>query len=156
MNGSVYWDTYKTLMLVDLGYAGTTQNKIGNILEQELTISVSGCYLIVAETPDWDKNLTGLITPNEFDWRTIITLTNHIASFEMLCSSNDRSVTDYDNEGNPLWDENTNTKGNLANIITIQQFALGFIASHHLRPLAASNAVLAHSAAIDLQPQRGC
>ena len=90
----------ETLMLVDLGYEGTTQNKIGHILEQELNIKIIGHYLIVQQTPDWQDNRTGSIAPDRYDYRLISTLTRHIATFELLCSSNDFSATHYDKEGN--------------------------------------------------------
>ncbi len=116
-----------TLMLIDLGYEGTTQNRLGNILEKELGVYIVGCYLIVAHTPDWERKRTGLITPVDYDWRVILSLTNHIASFELLCSSNDNSVIDYDLLGDPVYELNDMPQSMLDKVRKIQSHAINFI-----------------------------
>ncbi|GKW10573.1 hypothetical protein PEC301899_08550 [Pectobacterium carotovorum subsp. carotovorum] len=120
----------ETLMLIDLGYEGTTQNRLSDILEKELGIFIVGCYMIVAHTPDWKKNRTGLITPENYDWRVILSLTNHIASFELLCSSNDNSVVDYDLSGNPVYESNAIAPSALDRVKEIQYHAISFVESN--------------------------
>ncbi|KHS87004.1 MULTISPECIES: hypothetical protein [Pectobacterium] len=141
-----------TLMLIDLGYEGTTQNRLSNILEKELGIDVVGCYFIVSHTPDWDKNRTGLISPHGYDWRIILSLTNHIASFELLCSSNDNSVVDYDLLGEPIYESNSISHSILEKISKIQNQAIKFIElnSKDSEQCFFDECVLSESAVIDI------
>jgi hypothetical protein len=91
-----------TLMLIDLGYSGTTQNLLAGLLEKALSIQVRGCYLIAAWVPGWRKNRTAMIDPDRAEYRTIRALTQFITPFEMLCSSHARSVVDYSATGEPV------------------------------------------------------
>lgn len=137
-----------TLLLVDLGYSGTTQNKLSSILEEELKIIIRGCYLIVGETPNWDSNRCGLINPRDHDWRIISTLTNHIASFEMLCSSNDKSVIDYDHDGNYLGDHIESELNE--DIINIQKHAIDFVKLNINKEVDINDPLVRDGVAIDL------
>lgn len=114
----------ETLMLVDLGYAGTAQNLLGPLLEKTLDIKVHGCYLIAAWTPGWHNNRTALINPDTADFRFIRTLTRFIASFEMLCSSHGFSVVDYSEDGEPFGEGESPSKNMLSSISAIQREAI--------------------------------
>ncbi|KFX17670.1 xsa-associated protein [Pectobacterium atrosepticum ICMP 1526] len=141
-----------TLMLIDLGYEGTTQNKLSDILEKELGIYIVGCYFIVSHTPDWERNRTGLISPRDYDWRIILSLTNHIASFELLCSSNDNSVVDYDLSGDPIYELNSISYSILEKISEIQIQAIKFIElnSKDVTQIFEDDSVLSESAVADI------
>ncbi|WP_442798700.1 hypothetical protein [Pantoea vagans] len=138
-----------TLMLIDLGYAGTTQNLLGPLLESALNIQVRGCYLIAAWTPGWKKNRTALINPDMADFRFIRTLTRFIASFEMLCSSHDFSVVDYSEEGEPLGEDAGLLKNKLVPVCEIQREALSCVRLAGEQSIPYSQA-LRDSVAIDL------
>jgi len=138
-----------TLMLVDLGYAGTAQNLLGPLLEQALTVQVRGCYLIAAWTPGWKENRTGLVNPDTADFRLIRTLTRFIASFEMLCSSHTLSVVDYNEAGEPVGEGASPSDQMLSIIRAIQREALNCVRLAGEQAIPASQA-LWDSAAIDL------
>jgi len=117
------------LLLVDLGYEGTTQNLLQDILQKELSITIEGCYMIVAYTPEWKKNRTGVVNPDNIDYRSIKTLTNHIAIYESLCSSHENSTIDYSDTGIPVGEKPAISTQHLSTIRTIQEEALFFISS---------------------------
>lgn len=141
----------ETLLLVDLGYAGTTQNKLAPILEKELDIKIEGCYLIVSPTSGWQKNRTGVVAPDRYDHRVISTLTTFIAAFEILSSSNDFSVADYEEDGTPTGKTDI-SEAHFARIRAAQQHALDFIRSNKnaLRDATFSREALSDSVIIDL------
>jgi FMN phosphatase YigB (HAD superfamily) len=141
-----------TLCLIDLGYEGTTQNKIANILENEMNINVMGIYLIASHTPYWNENRFGMISPADYDARFISTLTNHIAAFEALCSSHDGSVSDYHADGKAMQEQKVGDSNWLTTIRSIQHYALKFIISFskYDQAPAFNHKFLSDSVAIDL------
>jgi len=139
----------ETLMLVDLGYAGTAQNLLGELLEKALDIKVRGCYLIAAWTPGWHKNRTALVNPDNADFRFIRTLTRFIASFEMLCSSHGFSVVDYSEDGEPIGEGETPSEDMLSSIVALQREAIRCVRLADEQAIPNSQA-LWDSAAIEL------
>lgn len=118
----------ETLVFIDLGYEGTTQNRLSAVLEKELDITVKGCYLIARFVAGWRENRFGLLNPDTVDYRTLSTLTQFIASFEMLCSSHDGTVVDYLENGEPV-QEQAASHDWLIRLREIQDEALAFIRS---------------------------
>jgi len=139
----------ETLMLVDLGYAGTAQNLLAPLLEKALNIHVRGCYLIAAWTPGWHHNRTALVNPDNADFRFIRTLTRFIASFEMLCSSHGFSVVDYSENGEPIGESESPSANMLSSIAAIQREAIRCVRLADEQAIPDS-AALWDSAAIDL------
>lgn len=92
-----------TLVLVDLGYTGTTQVLLEPVLRREMNIDVLGRYLIAVRIPDWDKNRRGLLDASWIDERCMHTLINYIALLEQACTCNEGSVVDYDEDGNVVY-----------------------------------------------------
>ena len=92
-----------TLMFVDLGYTGTTQQKLAPIFRDELGVEVVGCYLIALPTPGAELSRKGLLDSSCCDSRTLTMLTNYIAMVEQICTENQNSVVDYDEQGNPIF-----------------------------------------------------
>lgn len=117
------------LLLIDLGYEGTTQNLLQNILQDELMVTMDGCYMITAYTPEWKRSRTGMINPDNIDYRSIKALTNHIAIYESLCSSHKKSTIDYAENGDPIGEETTMNIHHLSIIKNIQEEALFFLES---------------------------
>lgn len=139
----------ETLMLIDLGYAGTAQNLLAPLLEETLNIQVRGCYLIAAWTAGWQQNRTALVNPDTADFRLIRTLTRFIASFEMLCSSHGFSVVDYTDDGEPIGEGVMHSEKMISAVKAIQHEALRCVRQAGERAIPASPA-LWDSAAIDL------
>lgn len=93
-----------TLVLVDLGYEGTAQRELGPVLADELGVTVTGRYLMAARVPGWEQTRSGLFDPSWCDDRVTAALVPHIALLEDICTSDDASVVDYTNDGEPVFD----------------------------------------------------
>lgn len=93
-----------TLMLVDLGYSGTAQRRLTPAFKQ-LGVEVIGRYLISLRVPGWDVNRRGLLDPSWCDDKAMQTIVFYIMLLEQLSTSNERSVVDYDEEGNAIYSD---------------------------------------------------
>lgn len=91
-----------TLVLVDLGYSGTTQRRLTPVFA-EMGVEVLGRYLIALRIPGWEHNRKGLIDASWCDDRTMHAMVSYISLLEQLCTSNENSVIDYDGNGNPIY-----------------------------------------------------
>jgi FMN phosphatase YigB (HAD superfamily) len=109
-----------TLILVDLGYSGTTQRLLAPILENEFQINVIGRYLISLPVPQWNYNRRGLLDPGNCDEKSLMTLVKYVALLEQLSTCNEKSVIDYDNHGNPIFSNNPLKKGQFNKLTEIQ------------------------------------
>ncbi|HEY3497026.1 MAG TPA: HAD family hydrolase [Polyangiaceae bacterium] len=94
-----------TLVLVDLGYEGTAQRELGPVLADELGVKVTGRYLLASRVPGWQKTRSGLFDPSSCDDRLLATLVPYVALLEDICTTDDPSVIDYDDDGNPVFGE---------------------------------------------------
>lgn len=116
-----------TLLLVDLGYKGTTQNKLGPIFKEELGIDVIGRYLISVTTPNWEKSRRGLLDPSWCDDKSMMSIINYIGLLEKLCASGGKSVINYSENGNPLFSDNQIAEKQHQQLHEIQQRAIQFV-----------------------------
>lgn len=92
----------ETLVMVDLGYEGTAQRELQPVFEDELGVEVQGRYMLVVRTPGWESSRRGLLDPALCDDRTLMTLVPYIALVEDLCTSDEGSVLDYTEAGEPI------------------------------------------------------
>ncbi len=115
-----------TLVLVDLGYEGTTQRQLARIFEDELGVEVVGRYLIVSRTPGWQEARRGLIDPSNTDDRAIAGMLRYIALLEMICTKPDRSVVDYSDGGEPIYAEHVVAQAQFERMRPVQEHAIGF------------------------------
>lgn len=138
----------ETLLLVDIGYDGTTQNRLSPLLEKALGITVRGCYLIASFVAGWQANRSGVINPNTVDARLIETLKQFISSFEMLCSSHTGSSHDYTEGGEVIVVEHDEAPW-LSSIRAAQDAAIEFIREADTLNLPLNQA-MRDSVAIDL------
>lgn len=90
------------VLLVDLGYAGTVQDRIAPVIESLFAARVSGRYLLLRDLPGWQDAKRGFIGPDKVDGRAIDTLCDVIALFEQLCTVEQGSVIDYTEAGEPV------------------------------------------------------
>ena len=116
-----------TLVLVDLGYSGTTQRLLGPILRDELGVEVIGRYLISLSVAGWKTSRQGLLDRSWCDERTMMTLVAYIALIEQLCTANEKSVIDYDENGDPIYLESSLSKQQYSDLDTVQAECLRFI-----------------------------
>lgn len=117
-----------TLVLIDLGYTGTTHKLLAPIFKKEQQIEVVARYLISLYLPGWDAlSRRGLIDASWCDSRSMHALVLYIALFEQLCTSNTNSVIDYTEEGAPIFSESKIGKQQQVQLESIQEYCLQFI-----------------------------
>lgn len=91
-----------TVMLVDLGYAGTAQNRLQDLIEREFGVSVTGRYLLLRDVPRGSDRKRGFFGPDRLDARALETLVSFVAALEQACTAQTGSVIDYSTDGEPL------------------------------------------------------
>jgi predicted HAD superfamily hydrolase len=116
-----------SLLFVDLGYSGTTQSKLADIIKRELNVDVSGCYLIASDSYSKIDNRTGLINYLDHDYRIINSLTgNSISTFEMVCAKSSGSAKDYDENGYSVHYDQILTENQLKLVSEMQNYSIKF------------------------------
>ncbi len=144
-----------TLLFVDLGYSGTAQTMLKDVLKEDLGVDVHGAYLLADHSAPVSGDRRGLIDAAHVDPRIVRVLTNNqIAALEMLCTSDAPSTVGYTDEGAPVYAGAALDAAQHAAVAAIQQGVLDFIAALRaldapFRPHAGVEE-LARQAAIDL------
>jgi FMN phosphatase YigB (HAD superfamily) len=90
------------VILADLGYHGSVQDKIAPMLEQRMGLRVAGRYLLLREEQPTGLDKKGLIDTRHYDFRTVDALCDPIAVVEQLCTVAQGSVVDYKWDGSPV------------------------------------------------------
>lgn len=116
-----------TLVFVDLGYTGTSQLRLQSLFKEEMNVEIVGRYLIALRTPRWEQTRAGLLDPSWCDDRTMQTIVNYIALLEQICTSNEKSVIDYSENGEPIYSSTSMTKAQHGKLDLIQAEVLQFI-----------------------------
>lgn len=118
-----------TAVFVDLGYQGSAQRLLEPVFRDEWGVEIAGRYLLCARTPGWERSRRGLIDPSWCDDRAIASLVPYVAVLENLCTSSDRSVVDYTDDGEPVLDEEALIADEQhRRVARIQEEALRFVA----------------------------
>lgn len=91
-----------TLMLIDLGYNGSVQNRVDELLRQELKVHVAGRYLLLREQDRRNVDKRGLISLDHYDALTLEALCHNVALVEQVCTTATGSVVDYEEDGTPI------------------------------------------------------
>jgi FMN phosphatase YigB (HAD superfamily) len=117
------------LVLVDLGYSGTVQNRLQAVLQDEQDIALHGVYLIALNRDVKAQHRSGLIDESWADPRLLHALIAYIGIFEMLNTNADPTIEDYTPSGEPVW--STVSAPNAQHQVTseIQEAALRFVQS---------------------------
>ena len=144
-----------TLMFVDLGYSGTAQTLLKDVLKQDMNVELIGRYLIADEVAPHQRDRKGLLDATEMDGRIVQALTgNYIAGFEMLCTQSAPSTIGYTDAGEPVFSAAALDAGQHEAVAQIQAACLRFIADGRATPAChkpkADPRQVAQSAAIDL------
>jgi hypothetical protein len=93
-----------TVMLVDLGYNATVQNRVDRVLREELGVHVAGRYLLLNEDMPAGLDKRGLIDERHYDPAALSSLCENISVVEQLSTCAWGSVIDYDENG-PVRDD---------------------------------------------------
>ncbi len=117
-----------TIVFVDLGYVGTVQRLLEPVFREELGIEIVGRYMIAAPTQGWSRARKGLVDGSIVDTRAIAAiLRNHtIAMIEDLCTTDMVSVTQYEENGEPVVEQNEISSAQHARLEPIQQHCIQF------------------------------
>lgn len=91
-----------TLMLVDLGYAGTVQDKVEPVLRAAFGGHVAGRYLLLREFDETGSDKRGMFDARHYDFRALHALSAPIAVVEQLATTAQGSVIDYRPDGTPI------------------------------------------------------
>ena len=122
------------LFLVDLGYTGTTQNKLAPIFKDEMNVDMFGCYLIslcTHENAKFHSSRSGLFDTTRYDDNALVMLVTFIAVFEQICTTNDASVIDFDEQGNPIFSNVTIDEDQQSQLTLIQSECVRFARDAH-------------------------
>lgn len=123
------------LMFVDLGYTGTAQTLLKDVLKQDLNVDLIGRYLIAEHATPGQSDRKGLIDSARHDGRIVQALTGqYIAGFEMLCTQDAPSTVGYDESGEPLFSRPALGAEQHAAVAAIQAGCLRFIADVRALP----------------------
>jgi FMN phosphatase YigB (HAD superfamily) len=90
------------VILADLGYHGSVQDKVAPMLEARMGLHVAGRYLLLREEQPTAFDKKGLIDARNYDFRTVDMLCDPIAVVEQLCTIAQGSVIDYKWDGAPV------------------------------------------------------
>ncbi|NQX93523.1 MAG: HAD hydrolase-like protein [Erythrobacter sp.] len=91
-----------TLMLIDLGYDGSTQNAINALLVEAFDCHVAGRYLLLREMTVTGLDKKGLIDARDLGSTMVLGLTRNSALIEQLSTCDLGSVIDYTDSGEPV------------------------------------------------------
>ncbi|WP_165356298.1 HAD family hydrolase [Sphingosinicella sp. BN140058] len=143
----------ETLMLVDLGYNGSVQNRVDKVLAEELGVHVAGRYLLLAENEVSGLDKKGFIDRRHYDDRALDALGSVVAVIEQLATVSQGSVVDYNADGSPIRLEYTISDSQTRIRDQVQtacvQFAKDVDGASHRRP-ASDDVAWTHGAAATL------
>ncbi|MDJ0642330.1 MAG: HAD family hydrolase [Erythrobacter sp.] len=122
-----------TLMLVDLGYNGSAQNRIDALLSETFDVHVAGRYLLLREMTASGLDKKGLIDPRHFAPDFLEALCANVAVIEQLATCELGSVVDYTDEGEPIRNESS-VKGKQSAVRTLVQAGAEHFAEAALDP----------------------
>ncbi|HWU01941.1 MAG TPA: HAD family hydrolase [Novosphingobium sp.] len=91
-----------TLMLVDLGYNGSVQSSVQDLLTRGLGAHVAGRYLVLRETEMTGHDKKGYFGAQHYDIRALNAMSSNVAVLEQLCTTPTGSVIGYTPEGQPI------------------------------------------------------
>ena len=116
--------TGDTLVLVDLGYAGTIQRVLGPVMAEEWGAEVFGRYLLAVGSVD--EKHRGLMDQSWLDHRALAAMQPYVGVLETLCSEHGASVVGYDDEGQALYESEQIDESQSEAVFEIQAECLRF------------------------------
>jgi len=129
-----------TLVLVDLGYAGTIQRVLGPVIGEEWGAEVFGRYLLA--TGSVDERHKGLMDRTWLDPRALEALQPYVGPLETLSADQGASAVGYEDDGQPIFEANQIDEAQRSIVFEIQAECLRFAreadayfrASHRMPP----------------------
>ncbi|MEM7779354.1 MAG: HAD family hydrolase [Pseudomonadota bacterium] len=90
------------LMLVDLGYNGSAQDRVDTILAEAFNVHVAGRYLLLREMAVSGLDKKGLFDARHYDLELLEAMCGNVAVIEQLATCEIGSVVDFTDEGEPI------------------------------------------------------
>lgn len=90
------------LMLVDLGYNGSAQDRIDALLSEAFGVHVAGRYLLLREMAATGLDKKGLIDARHYDAELLEAMCGNVAVLEQLATCAIGSVVDFTDAGEPI------------------------------------------------------
>jgi FMN phosphatase YigB (HAD superfamily) len=114
------------LMLVDVGYTGTAQNRIDAVLRDAFKCHVAGRYMVLRETHHSSLDKAGFISEEHYDYQALDALCSNASVLDSFCTTDMGSVVDYTPEGTPIRRAKTLLPQQIDTLGRIQQGILTF------------------------------
>ncbi len=113
-----------TLVLVDLGYAGTIQRVLGPVMSEEWGAEVFGRYLLTVSSVD--ERHKGLLDRTWLDPRALAALQPFVGPLETLAADQGASAVGYADDGQPIFESNQIDDAQRTIVFEIQAECLRF------------------------------
>jgi FMN phosphatase YigB (HAD superfamily) len=133
-----------TLMLVDVGAAGTVQNRVQDVIAGQFGVQVEGRYLLLRDVPRAHEAKRGFFGPDRVDGRLLEALYTYIAIVEQMCTVDQGSVVGYSDDGEPRRKAADFGPQQTAARLRVQQACLRFIGDANAAATAARGPERAH------------
>ena len=114
-----------TLVLVDLGYAGTIQRVLGPVMAEEWGVEVAGRYLLAVGAVDETRK--ALIDRSWLDDRALAALQPYVGLIETLSADQGESAVGYDDDGRPVFESKQLGEAQGRFVLEIQDECLRFV-----------------------------
>jgi FMN phosphatase YigB (HAD superfamily) len=95
----------ESLILADLGYTGTIQDQIKDILAEEFDLKTEGRYLILREAATQQSSKRGLIDYRLMNRNSLSLLLSQIQTLEQLTVNDNGSLVQYAADGYPVFEK---------------------------------------------------
>ena len=120
----------ETLVLADLGYAGTIQDQITGIIEEEFGAEVQGMYLILKESANAPQAKFGFIDYRQLTTNSVNLLLSQIQTLEQFAVNDNGSLLEYATGGIALCGKNHLDTQQIKYKKDIQSITLDFARTH--------------------------
>lgn len=114
------------LLFVDIGYRGTVQGRLRQILRDAMNVRLHGINLIASRTQEPHRDREGIIGPPA-DERLLLTMTRYVGLLEMMCTIAEPSTIDYAENGDAIRSKTGVKAAQSAVVDTMQDACLQYI-----------------------------
>jgi len=114
------------LMVVDLGYHGTVQDRIVPLLKARMNVEVAGRYLLLRENEPTGLDKKGYFDKRHYGREVLTALGSSIAVIEQICTQPKGSVVDYHGNGKTIHEKPVEKGAQTATRDRIQAGAIAF------------------------------
>ncbi len=115
------------LLMVDVGAAGTVQNRIQPHIEAHFNVRVEGRYMLLRDVPRAGESKKGFFGPDRYDGRLIDSIYTYMAVIEQMCTVAQGSVIGYTPEGGPIRKDADFMPEQIEQRLKVQQACVRFV-----------------------------